>query len=536
MTGNDAFVDRLVVGVTYETDTGSIDTVMGQFRGAFDALTGFAGALVAAAAAGGVFALAQASSMDETAKLAREIRTTTEDLTAMQFAAARSGVGAGHLERGLQRLTLSLGELSAGAGPGGEALASLGLGLEDADGNARDAVGSLGDIAEALSGITDEARQADIASDIFGRTVGTRMLLMLRDGRAGIEEITDEAHRLGLVLSTESAEAAEDLMDAMEGLRGVVRGLGWQIADVLIPPMTRAVEGLTDWLTAADGIVRTGLDRSMVGLSWALERLETPLGKVTAGVVGLAGAIGLARGAASLGGGAVGRFAAPLALLGGKAAIAAGAVALVAAAVDDVVTFMGGGDSVIGRFFDHFGEGQQSLLDDTEGLLSEMSRTASGLAGIFGDVRNSGVDLFNESMPEWVPELRSLSGTFASMLAFKIEEQVAAWAWAFRQLGDAIAWVAENFDAEMFVGFSAMTATGGLLGRGMVDRATSRALGADMGPLGSSPASDSRAAGNLSLDTTVNISGGMSLRDMAEAAAEAVRRQILREADAMAGL
>lgn len=554
MSGSDRYVERLVVGVGYETETASIHGVMGEFRGAFDALTGYSAALLSAAIAGGVFAFAQASAIDETGDLAEELRTTTEALTALQYAAGQKGAGVEVLTAGLRRLDMALAEASSGQGPAADAMRDLGLKTEYADGRMRDAVGSIGDIADALSRVQDDGRRNEILFDLFGRQA-TRLRPLLSQGADGIAEMTDRARRLGLVLDQDLADQAGQLMDTTEGLRGVIRSLGWDIAEVLIPPLTDGVEGLTDWLVASDGVVRSGLDRFLRGLTWTFEQLETPQGKVTAGVVGLAGAIGGASGlnAALRGIPALGPIAAGLSAVALPAVIVAGALGLTALAIEDLVVFASGGDSVIGRFFERFGE-YDHALGSTTALLDEAGRAGTEFVGVITLIGDTLTNEVSRSFGLVLPDLAAMAGYIAGLEATRLEDRIDAWVGAFRTLADVLHQAAEDFtpgsflrglvdgtslsgSAQLALTYGPADAFGAAFGAATGTAARGAMSLADevLPPVAPIPtrAEDARAGG-----ITVNVGdviarGFASAQEMADAAAEAVRAQILRETNAV---
>ena len=58
---------------------------------------------------------------------------------------------------------------------------------------------------------------------------------MLANGSAGLKEFADEAQRLGLVMSTTDAIAADRLGDALDRLKGSVKSLWVSIGSTLAP-------------------------------------------------------------------------------------------------------------------------------------------------------------------------------------------------------------------------------------------------------------------------------------------------------------
>jgi hypothetical protein len=72
---------------------------------------------------------------------------------------------------------------------------------------------------ERIKSPTDQAR---IASELFGRTAGARLLPMLNMTAKGFEEARQGAHELGLVLSDEAIESADAASDSLAQLAKVV--------------------------------------------------------------------------------------------------------------------------------------------------------------------------------------------------------------------------------------------------------------------------------------------------------------------------
>src|SRR5690606_22999722 len=96
-----------------------------------------------------------------------------------------------------------------------DALADLNLTMRDLENLSPEAQFKL--LAERLNGIDDPTRKAAIAMTIFGRS-GTQLLPMLEGGTAALEAYEAHARRLGLVMSSEDAEAADAFGDALDDL------------------------------------------------------------------------------------------------------------------------------------------------------------------------------------------------------------------------------------------------------------------------------------------------------------------------------
>jgi hypothetical protein len=92
---------------------------------------------------------------------------------------------------------------------------------------------------------------------LFGRT-GTNLLPMFARGAKGIEELQEEARRLGLTMSAEDAKAAEDFTDALDKLWKVVKMGVFRVGAALAPVLQR----LTDTITGVATKISAWIDRN----------------------------------------------------------------------------------------------------------------------------------------------------------------------------------------------------------------------------------------------------------------------------------
>jgi hypothetical protein len=176
----------------------------------------------------------------------------------------------------------------------------------------------------------------------------------------------------------------------------------------LIPKITPLVEQLVEFLSASDGIVRVGIEKTVGVLGVALDFLVTPAGKATAGIVALVAAIGAGTAIASAGsllaacgpaGAAVVALGAELAAIAIPAAIVAVAIGLVVLAIDELSTAADGGKSIIGKFAEKLGIGAEVAeilknefesfnvaLEITKNLFEEIINLSASFASAAGNL------------------------------------------------------------------------------------------------------------------------------------------------------
>lgn len=88
------------------------------------------------------------------------------------------------------------------------------------------AMPTVPDIPGPRAGLANDTERTARAMEIFGRT-GTELIPFLSQGASGIQELTEEARRLGLVWSEEEARAADAFKDSLTTTwRVIQRGVG----------------------------------------------------------------------------------------------------------------------------------------------------------------------------------------------------------------------------------------------------------------------------------------------------------------------
>lgn len=190
--------------------------------------------IAAGAAIAGAFTLAAKSLIDtrqELAEFSDRIGISIEELSRLKFAAEQSGVGFNELQTSLQRMTRRVGE---GTKATSDALAQLGLTLEDLQGLSADE--QFREITKGFDGIQDSGQRAAVAMKLFD-TEGVKLLQMLGNGSAGLESMTQQADKLGLTISGNSARSVQKLNEILGVMKGTMMGLVNQFLEGFLPAL-----------------------------------------------------------------------------------------------------------------------------------------------------------------------------------------------------------------------------------------------------------------------------------------------------------
>ena len=218
----------------------------------------FKTALVGAVGAGGLGLLIRNSliATDALAKTAGRIGTTTEALSALQYAGQLTGVEVNTMNMALQRFTRRTAEAAVGTGEAKGALRELNV-------DARELVRLPLDqrmlvLADAFEGVTNESDRLRLAFKLFD-SEGAALVNTLSQGRDALDEMLGEAQSLGVVMTADAAKGVENANDAMTRFFAVSKGLVAQFTAALAPAIKFAADELTNFssqLFQSEGGVR----------------------------------------------------------------------------------------------------------------------------------------------------------------------------------------------------------------------------------------------------------------------------------------
>lgn len=204
-------------------------------------------------AAFGAWVKSSIDAADALDELSEKTGLTVERLSEIQYAAKLSGASSEDLTKGLRALAGTMAQ-------GGEAFANF----SRATGVTVDVTKGLDAVITALA--TGFARLPDgyvktaLAQDLLKKT-GTDLAPLLSQGAEGLARLSDEARRLGVVVSTDTARQAAQLNDNLDRLRSAATGVGNALASATVPAMAQLAEQMVK--AAKEGGVLLGLLRGL---------------------------------------------------------------------------------------------------------------------------------------------------------------------------------------------------------------------------------------------------------------------------------
>lgn len=282
-----AGVGELSVAVTARTEKaqrnirnfrGSLTSMTASIR---RAATGMTGMVAAAAGLVGVASIGNKikksfANIDNLAKTADKLGTTTEELGALRFAAEENGIAMTSFDSALGGMEKRLGEAAMGFGAAKIALGTLGLNAEELIKLPMSE--QLGRIADAMAKVGTHTEKAALSAALFGRSGGTDMLNMLRHGSPVLQQYIKDAEKLGLTVNRFDAAQIEKANDAFGRIGKSIEGLSNKIAIGLAPVVERLSKKFTDantgWNLTSESIT-SGAEKGVAAINTMVDAVKS---------------------------------------------------------------------------------------------------------------------------------------------------------------------------------------------------------------------------------------------------------------------
>lgn len=200
----------------------------------------FALGLGSAAAAGATalmgVATKSAEAADEVDKMSQKMGISKQGYQEWSYVMGQNGMDISTLNTGMKTLVNQMESAANGSATASSYFDQLGISIYDANGNLKDQETIMNEAIYALADMEDMTMRSALATDLFGKA-GTEMLPMLNSGSEGMQELTQRAHDLGLVMSDDAVNAGvvfgDTLDDVKQSFGMVVTTIGVQVMPII---------------------------------------------------------------------------------------------------------------------------------------------------------------------------------------------------------------------------------------------------------------------------------------------------------------
>lgn len=460
-----------------EAFEGGLDQVKTSATGLVKVMAGLTAVLAGAGFAMFKMVRQTADVADAAAKGAQRYGLTTESFQELDHAAQLSGTSIQEVGSALRDLSMKASDATRGGAGNAKMFKQLGISLKGANKELKSSDELMMDVADRIAKTKSPTEQLAIAMKVFGGA-GEKMLPMLKTGRHGIMKMREEARELGHVISGETAAGFEELNDNMLRGRKVVEGWRNRLTTGLLPKVNELVERFVNWGKANREVINTKIDVFVKRVTGFIDDMVVLLEKVNdqvkewggweavlkrvakafamMGMLKMAGhvvmmvgglqkmvtALKMVRVAMLL------AFAKPLLIAAAIAAV----IALIGLAIEDVIVFMRGGDSLVGRFFEKFG-----AADDAKVMIGKVVEAFKAFGQMVLTYGGFLIKFWTTMFKIWW----AIAGPFFKLLAgvlvwwwktvtWPILGLLAAgFEWVFEKVTQGLEWLSENWDNVM---------------------------------------------------------------------------------------
>jgi hypothetical protein len=310
------------------------------------------------------------NSTNDLQDFADTFRISITEMQGWRFVAERNGLSVQDLAGGLSMLQDRAQDAIRSGGAMAASFQRAGISIQDLRADGDDATALMERLADATENETDAGKRLDIATTLLGRRMAIKLLPALAGGRRGLQAFRREGERLGGRGLPELAEQTQLVEEKVAEMR-----LRWESVRNNI--LVRVAPALTT-LAERFGPVVSFLESAIPKLLEVAQNSNVFTAALVVAGIAIAAAWGPA---------AVSAMAAILPF-----------IALVAL-VDEVITTVQGGDSLIRRFMDRFmGEGDsaraineiQEALQGVVVLLVEADEKMRGFLGLASNAEEYG--------------------------------------------------------------------------------------------------------------------------------------------------
>lgn len=220
---------------------------------------------------------------DELNTLAKQTGLTTAELQKMQYASDLIDVDTDTIVSGIRKLKKNLDGQE-------KTWKRLGVNVKDANGEYRDITDIFYDTVAALGEIENETERDTLAMDLFGKSAD-ELAGIIDDGGAALKSLGKEAENMGVIISQEDLDKANELNDSLDKMKAeilpVIAQLGVEIAEAILPYLPQIKE-------AIDGIMNVlkDLDPQTVAIVGGILAVAAALSPVLSIISALTSGIG----------------------------------------------------------------------------------------------------------------------------------------------------------------------------------------------------------------------------------------------------
>ena len=223
------------------------------------------GAAIAGAAAASVMAYTKIAG--DFSDLAAQTGLSVEMMSELETALKDAGTSVEDFAKSAVKMQKAIFEAASGSEAAQASFAALGLDVGRLLSMSPDQQFTA--IAEALSKVENPTERLGLAMEIFGKSA-SKLMPVLAGGASGIQAFRAEAQRLGLSISGETADAADQLGTQIEILKDQTLRVAVAIGEALAPAAREVVAALQGGIGAVVQWIKANRESVVAAVGWGI--------------------------------------------------------------------------------------------------------------------------------------------------------------------------------------------------------------------------------------------------------------------------
>jgi hypothetical protein len=409
-------IDEYLVKLGVVSDTASATKYREQLLSIGASATAVVGMITGAIGALGAYFASAVGDLDDLGDMAKNTETSVAFIQELGYAASQMGSSTEAARASVQGLSRVMGEAANGVGRGAKMFQKFGISVKNADGSMRDMGDVIGQIQGKMQHMNAQQQTAFLSR--LGIDASMRQVLSMTSDEFG--KLIDQAREWG-VNSEEQADAASTINNRFKDLRFGLNQFRTMIGLSLIPTMDRLIGGFKAWFSVNRSLVQDGLMRLFSVAGYVIQVISNFISfvdELVKGTIGWKNAILLLAAAWVVWNRAM--FLSPVTWI---VAAIAGLLLL----IDDLMTYLKGGDAVFGEFWGPFVAGVQLAWDAIKSFWGDVQPILSQFGALLASIGE-----------EFKPTAEFLALVLGDTLVAAFEALSAAGQLAFGLIGDAI--------------------------------------------------------------------------------------------------
>ena len=379
--------------------------------------------LVTKAAIAGVYTAAMvaadkaAAVTDRVDKLSQKIGFSRRAFQEWDYILGQSGAKIETMQSGLKTMVNRMQESVKGSGTGAKALKELGISATDNKGQLKKQEVVFGEIVKKMQEMPAGAEKSKLAFNLLGKA-GLELMPLLNSAAGSVDELRENAHKMGIIFSDEAVDAGVLYGDTMDDLKKTLGAVATQALTALMPAIIKVAKKITEGAAAVGRFVKEHpklielIGKVVIGMLAAKAAvLGLKLGFLTAssGVLKVVEiftkmkGLGIAGGITKIGG-----------AFGGLVGKIFPIITIITAVITVMKLIMGNADAIREKIRSVFGEAGVAAFDKFLGFIKMVS---DAVKGIFNGGGDKVIDGFVSKFKEGSPIVESFGNVLKTLMA-----------------------------------------------------------------------------------------------------------------------